>query len=161
MGIKERCRELPCSKVSVWLPLVDRQVKQNRNGSVQSNLIRAGGGISFRDSRGQFLALVTVGLGQENIFWAEIVAILVPMEIAVEKGWRDIWIDLDSLEVVQNMNENKVPWKLKFRWDMSNIKRQKVIIMHILCDANQATNQAENLATDLDPNEVILFEGKP
>lgn len=100
-------------------------------------------------------------MGEEDIYWAETMAILTAMEIAIQKGWRDLWVESDSLTVVQNLNANRVPWKLKFRWDTCRRNLSKLCITHIFREANQAADQAANLATELEPKEIILFEGKP
>ncbi|KHM99446.1 hypothetical protein glysoja_039337 [Glycine soja] len=47
----------------------------------------------------------------------EISAVITTIEIAHEKGWRNLWLECDSLMVVQDFKDvNLVPWSLRNTW---------------------------------------------
>lgn len=112
MGLAVKEKEVALNKSCIWKPPEVGQVKANTGGSLQQEQNRASIGISFRDSGGEFIAVVIMGAGELDIFWLKTLAIIVAMEVAIDKGRGDVWIESDSLSVVQSINENQIPWKL-------------------------------------------------
>ena len=59
----------------------------------------------------------TCFLGIKHVLVAEISAVITTIEIAHEKGWRNLWLECDSLMVVQDFKDvNLVPWSLRNTW---------------------------------------------
>ncbi|KAG4954098.1 hypothetical protein JHK82_039712 [Glycine max] len=53
----------------------------------------------------------------KHVLFAEISAVITTIEIAHEKGWRNLWLECDSLMVVQDFKDvNLVPWSLRNTW---------------------------------------------
>ncbi|KAL5703692.1 hypothetical protein ACHQM5_022217 [Ranunculus cassubicifolius] len=73
-------------------------------------------GASFRNADGDFIAVLARGLGVNDNYWAESVAVVEAMEFAVSKGWLNLWVESDSLSTVQVFNSGAKPWKLKGRF---------------------------------------------
>lgn len=71
------------------------KVKSNNDGASKRNPSPAREGISFRNSAGDFLKVVTVGL-EEDVFWAACSAIVVVAKIVAGMGCNKLWIELDS-----------------------------------------------------------------
>ncbi|KAJ0027643.1 hypothetical protein Pint_36567 [Pistacia integerrima] len=76
-------------------------VKVNTDGlSKGSPGLSACGGV-FRSNSGEFLGGFLINLGFEFAYYAELMAVLIAIEIAYSKGWWQLWIESDALTVVQ------------------------------------------------------------
>lgn len=91
-------------------------MKENTDGASLGNPGLSGISISFQNGIGEFILVIALGLGVEEIFWAECLAIVVATEIAMEKGWRWLWIETDSKSAMESFTSYRIPWRLKERW---------------------------------------------
>ncbi|KAL5699591.1 hypothetical protein ACHQM5_030471 [Ranunculus cassubicifolius] len=98
----------------MWLPPQQGTIKLNTDGAARGCPGPAGLGISCRNHQGDFLGIFTQGLGICNNYWAEFYAVLAAMELAQEKGWREIWIETDSKAVVSAIYSHKLAWRIFF-----------------------------------------------
>ncbi|MCI11752.1 ribonuclease H protein, partial [Trifolium medium] len=57
------------------------------------------GGI-FKNSNADFLCTFAYGTGNTSAFIAELCGFMTAIEIAVSRGWSNLWIELDSRLVV-------------------------------------------------------------
>ncbi|KAL5725636.1 hypothetical protein ACHQM5_008760 [Ranunculus cassubicifolius] len=97
--------------------------------------------MSFRNSVGDFLLIVAEGIGIADNFWAEMVAIITGVEIALSKGWGNMWVESDSKSAVAAIHQDKIPWKLQGRWNQ--VKHQAIIhVSHIWREANLTADYA-------------------
>lgn len=89
-----------------WFPPIEQQVQANTDGSLHGRT--SGVGISFRNNCGDFLMVVAQRLEEDDIYWAESLAIVRAAEIAVNNGWRDLWVESDSSSAVHNSMETEI-----------------------------------------------------
>lgn len=129
--------------------------------SSRGDLGPAESGISFRDSEGNFKEVVSIGIGESEIFWEESLAILRAAEIAVSMQWLNLWLESDSAAVVVAFKTDKVPWKLKESWINCKRSLQQVKITHIWREANLVADQVANFASYLEPGREIRTSYKP
>lgn len=105
LGLSPRHYVTVSHKQCVWDSARTNQIKANTDGSLKTNAARVG--ISFRNSVGDFLEAVVRGMEIGNINWLENSAIIRAMDITAERGMVDLWIELDSSNVVSNFKSNK------------------------------------------------------
>lgn len=57
-------------------------------------------------------------LGSGPAFFAEFSAIMIAVEIAYSRGWRKVWIEMDSELTLKTFfnKDYKAPWKIRKRW---------------------------------------------
>jgi ribonuclease HI len=56
-------------------------------------------------------------IGNETVLHAELMAMILAMEIANKKGWKYLWIESDSKSALLAFeNHTIVPWTLQNRW---------------------------------------------
>ncbi|KAF9591005.1 hypothetical protein IFM89_001215 [Coptis chinensis] len=68
-------------------------------------------GTQVQYDEGAFLITCTKRLGVATNYRAECSAILESAEIAIDKGFLDIWIELDSKPAVYDFATGSVPWE--------------------------------------------------
>ncbi|MCH81156.1 ribonuclease H protein [Trifolium medium] len=75
------------------------------------------GGI-FRNSNAEFLGASAYNLGISNSLCAKLNGAMYAVGIAYQKGWKNLWLETDSMLVVTAFKSSKIiPWQLKNRWD--------------------------------------------
>ncbi|PNY01801.1 ribonuclease H [Trifolium pratense] len=88
-------------KMVLWCTPSIGWMKVNMDDSVNSNYAVCGE--LFRD----YLSM----------FHAEIMALILDMELAHRKNWYYLWLESDSLNVLRAFEDmNVVPWDLRNRW---------------------------------------------
>jgi ribonuclease HI len=77
--------------------------------------LAACGGI-FRDSSVATLDCFARNLGVTYAFYAELIGVMMAIEIATLKGWPLLWIETDSIMVTLAFkNATMLPWHLRNR----------------------------------------------
>ncbi|CAN1154137.1 Putative ribonuclease H protein At1g65750, partial [Linum perenne] len=84
-----------------WEPASPEWVTLNSNGSVLSEFGQAAAGGLIRDYQGRCLAAFTINLGKCSITRAELRGVVSGLQLAWERGYRKIQLQLDSQCVVQ------------------------------------------------------------
>lgn len=126
-----------------WLAPRPGWIKGNIDGSSCGSLgISASGGV-FRTSDGVFLGAFATHNGIGNAFRAELIAAIIAIELASNKGWTSLWLEIDSELVIQAFrNAQIIPWNLKHRWNntLFNLRNFRFYISHIFREGNYCTN---------------------
>ncbi|KAL8547616.1 hypothetical protein ACS0TY_007078 [Phlomoides rotata] len=77
-------------------------------------------------------------------FEAELVIALHAIEITNVKGWRDLWIECDSIYIVQMLRakDPDTPWRLILSWHRARklLQGMRVVGSHIYREDNATTN---------------------
>jgi len=98
----------------IWCPPIAGWINCNTDGASTATSSSCGG--IFRNSNGNFLCFAE-NLGGGSAFLAEISAIMRAVEIASQRGWRNIWIESDSALAVMAFNKiSMIPCNLRNRW---------------------------------------------
>lgn len=82
----------------VWQPPSVPWVKVNTDGSVVRQHVTCGG--IFRDNRGSLMGWFAGNIGAFSVFEAEIFGYAMAMELALQQGWGNIWVENDSTSVL-------------------------------------------------------------
>ena len=78
----------------LWKSPSSPWLKVNTDGLVVDGLAACGG--IFRDPLGTFLGAFTCNIGIASVFHAEILAFILAMKHAAQRGWRNLWLESDS-----------------------------------------------------------------
>ncbi|PRQ24992.1 putative RNA-directed DNA polymerase [Rosa chinensis] len=99
-----------------WIPPPIQWLKVNTDGSFRSIEMAGFGGI-FRDHEGHFRGAFAQKVEAPCAIDAEVLAVIEAMRIAWAKSWTHIWLETDSILVVQYFtNPTLIPWRLRIAW---------------------------------------------
>ena len=124
LGIKGRCITSPKIIEVTWMPPLHHWLKVNTDGmALGSPGLAAIGGV-FRTYRGFSKGCFCKAIGIHNAFFAELLAFITAVDIAWNKGWFNIWFEMDSLSVVNCIYDQKFspPWPLITAWSTCKSK---------------------------------------
>ena len=119
----------------IWKPPTINWVKANTDGSVVNSTSSCGG--LFRDFRGSFLGAFASNLREVSVFEAEIMGLMMAMEIAAHKNWHRLWLESDSSSAVKMFkNHSLIPIRVRNRWHNCMQFGLFVICSHIYWEGN-------------------------
>ncbi|KAL3534930.1 hypothetical protein ACH5RR_003391 [Cinchona calisaya] len=84
-----------------WSPPIAGTLKLNVDGSTIGNPGLAGGGGLIRRPDGSLITSFVNAFGIKNNLEAEILSLIVGLKLCLAKGWKDVWVEMDSLTVYQ------------------------------------------------------------
>lgn len=127
-----------------WIPPQQGWIKCNTDASaLGSPGMLKGGGLS-RYKHGNFMGGFSAKLGIGFAFEGELAAALIAMEIAYERNWTKLWIESDSMYVVQMFNslDPQVPWKCleMLRFVRRHLSTIQWVVSHTYREANAAAD---------------------
>ncbi|WJX52536.1 hypothetical protein P8452_38639 [Trifolium repens] len=150
--VKRNFGNAPKIKEVLWQPPILNWIKCNCDGaSVGNPGISACGGI-FRNANASFLGVFALNIGINTSLNAELAAAMLSIEIASSKGWSHLWLESDSMLVVQAFSFAKiVPWALRNRWDncLLKISNMNFYVSHIYREGNHCADKMANLGLSL------------
>jgi len=89
----------------------------------------------------------------EPLFFKELLAAITTIDIVIDKGWQNLWLECDSLLVVQAFKlDTLIPWKLRNRWEnvVAASKNIGFIVGHIYLEGNNCACRLALHDTNLD-----------
>jgi hypothetical protein len=102
-------------KMVLWCTPSIGWMKVNTDGSV-TNASAACGGL-FRDYLANFHGGYAQKISGLSVLHAELMALILAMEVAHSKTWHYLWLESDSLNALRAFDDmNVVPWDLRNRW---------------------------------------------
>jgi hypothetical protein len=114
-------------------------IKVNTDGSLIGSHAACGG--LFRDHRGSLLGAFVCNIGSSTVFYAEVYAFLLALEYAVQKGWRNVWLESDSTSALLVFkNQLLVPVLLRNRWHNVCNHGIQIISSHIFREGNRCAD---------------------
>ena len=127
-----------------WQPPPSAWIKVNTNGSALGSPGAAGAGGIFHTTAGFPRGAFSFNLGCDFAYVAELSAAIYALEIAWNKGWHTLWLECDSIWVVQLLSSKSktVPWKIKHRWlrCLTYISRMNFKVSHIYREGNSVAD---------------------
>ena len=89
-------------------------IKGNFDGVAKGNLGRAGCGGVLKDHLGNIIDAIAIPIGISNSHIAEATAALYTMRLAVETGHSHLWLEGDSLNIINILNnKNSITWSIE------------------------------------------------
>ncbi|CAJ2663409.1 unnamed protein product [Trifolium pratense] len=149
-------------KEIIWQPPPPQWIKYNTDGASTPTTSTCGG--IFRNSNAEFLCVFASKTDMASAFSAELCGFMTAIEIADARGWRNMWIESDSMLVVNAYkSSNLVPWSLSNRW-FNCIKlagHMNIIVSHIFREGNHCADRLVNVGLNLDRltlwNDTLLL----
>ncbi|KAI0511115.1 hypothetical protein KFK09_011738 [Dendrobium nobile] len=89
-----------------WIKPKPPFVKLNTDGSIDS--MKAGAGGLIRDFKGDLLAAFAAPVQNRNVMLAEFQALYFGLELCLKMGFNNVWIEVDSLFLVQIMEKGNI-----------------------------------------------------
>ncbi|KAG8385637.1 hypothetical protein BUALT_Bualt03G0065800 [Buddleja alternifolia] len=146
--------------------------KLNYDGSCKCKTGKSSIGGIFRNHNAEFLLGYAESIGQSNSTIAEMAALLRGLEIVLENGWSDIWLEGDSKSLVDIIAQRK---PVKCKQVQMHVKRINLIIpeikncifTHIYREGNRAADRFAQMGHQLKkpqiwrhipPNEVLRYD---
>ncbi|XP_062020732.1 uncharacterized protein LOC133737131 [Rosa rugosa] len=91
-----------------WAPPMHGFLKLNCDASVMANGDQVGIGLICRYSEGRLVEAMGEKIsGRLKPLAAELLCVLKGLELAVVRGWRDLWVETDCLEAVRLVNSSE------------------------------------------------------
>ncbi|CAJ2671835.1 unnamed protein product [Trifolium pratense] len=138
-------------KEVIWQPPPPQWIKCNTDGASTPTASACGG--IFRNSNAEFLCAFASKTDMASAFSAELCGFMTAIEIADARGRRNMWIESDSMLVVNAYkSSNLVPWSLSNRW-FNCIKlagHMNIIVSHIFREGNHCADRLANVGLNLD-----------
>ncbi|CAJ2641500.1 unnamed protein product [Trifolium pratense] len=142
----------PLIKEVLWQPPIFNWVKCNSDGASLGNPGPSSCGGLFRNSSAEFLGAFAYNLGISNSLSAELNGAMYAVELAHHFGWKNLWLETDSMLVVNAFKSSKtIPWHLKNRWDncLLLISSMNFFVSHIYREGNTCADKFANLGLSI------------
>ncbi|KAJ4713826.1 Ribonuclease H [Melia azedarach] len=154
LGIPWQLGKAPKALILSWHPPPAGWIKANTDGLAKGNPgLSACGGL-FRDTGGRFLGGFALALGHQTAFHAEIMVVILAVEIAYERGWFHLWLESDCLPIIHLLLNDSLhpPWPLQNRWMNCKLLVSKLYFRcsHTFRETNDVADALANLGLHFD-----------
>ena len=134
----------------MWNSPPNGWIKGNFDGAAKGNPGNVGCGGVLRDHMGNFIDAIAIPIGRTNSHIAEATTALYTMRIAVDLGCPNLWLEGDSLNIVNILNKkSSSSWTIEASIKEINHLIQKfenVVFTHTFQEANRAIDWIANYA---------------
>ncbi|XP_026455672.1 uncharacterized protein LOC113356677 [Papaver somniferum] len=145
----------------LWQPPELNEILICCDGAARRNPGIAGSGVVARDSSCAFLGALSIGLGITTNYLAELYAIIIGMEWAMQCNYDRICVQSDSYGVVQALQSSSIPWFARARWERLCNHYISIRIIHTYREANFSADKMAKNGCYLDNEVGIQYEGRP
>lgn len=115
LHIKIHPPRAPSIREDFWNPPFISWIKCNTDGAI--NVVTSSCGGIFRDNDAIFFTGFAENLGAGSSYHAELSTVIKAIEVAVSRGWLNLWIETDSTLVVMAFNNVAlIPCSLRNKW---------------------------------------------
>jgi hypothetical protein len=141
--IQPRLPRAPQHRLVLWKSPPIWWYKVNTDGSVMNNVAACGG--IFRDHMANHVASFAQNIVMATVLYAEIMAIILALELAAIHSWSNIWVESDSTAALGAFdNPELVPWNLRNRWSNCFLRGLNIIHSHIFREGNACADSLAN-----------------
>jgi len=154
----------PSIKEIIWSPPLPSWIKINTDDAAIKNPARAAAGGIFRNSDGACIGGFTHFIGPADALFAKLIATMVAIEIAVSKGFSNVWLESDSKLVVMAFKSKLVvPWELRNRWEncLHLTYNMRFCVSHIYREGNTWADRLANFGLSLSSFDIFWFDVIP
>jgi len=138
------CRNVKEIIMVLWKAPTSPWLKVNMDGLVIGGHAACGG--LFRDYLGTFHGAFYCNIGIQSVFYAEVMGLILAMEYAAQKGWRNIWLESDSTSALLIFSQpSLVPIMLRNIWHNASRLGVHVISSHIFREGNSCADKLASL----------------
>jgi ribonuclease HI len=140
--------KVPCLKEVIWIPPSLNWIKCNTDGASCGNPGLASCGGVFRDHNAEFLLAFAEPLGIASSYIAELNGAIKVIEIAFDNQWNNLWLETDSMLVVNAFKnqDNCVAWPLRNRWKnaLTKTRQMNFLVSHVYREGNKVADLVAN-----------------
>ncbi|XP_019432708.1 PREDICTED: uncharacterized protein LOC109339679 [Lupinus angustifolius] len=136
----------------IWLPPDQATVKINTDGAARGSPGYSAGGGIFRNHEGQTIACFACFNGCNDALFVELTAAILAIIFAHQKGWHNIWLECDSMIVVDIFYDKAIPpWKLLSKWNHCKklLSSMNWVATHIYREGNTCADQLANFGLSI------------
>ncbi|XP_057774946.1 uncharacterized protein LOC130993927 [Salvia miltiorrhiza] len=149
LGVVSRASPPPLMIEVYWWPPVGQWIKVNTDGSAAGSPGAIAAGTVFRDKFGWVRGCFHLKCGRGYAFEAELYAVITAITIAHARGWMFLWIEADSMYVVNLLSSRArdVPWRFVASWNrtLNLLMDMQIMVSHIYREGNAAADIMANL----------------
>ncbi|XP_019442368.1 PREDICTED: uncharacterized protein LOC109347095 [Lupinus angustifolius] len=127
-----------------WLPPKVGWIKVNTDGAAHGSPGHSGGGGIFRDHNGIYITAFANYLSIQNAIFAEFHVVMHAVNIASNRGWQNLWIEVDSMMLLDIFSgKSNPPQNLLNDWIRCKDKLQTMnyTITHIFREGNTCADK--------------------
>ncbi|KAF9603189.1 hypothetical protein IFM89_034522 [Coptis chinensis] len=92
---------------------------------------------------------------------AECEAIVCALELAISKGWLEVWVESDARAAVMAFVKDQVSWNVSARWTSCKRKFTYLLVSHTWRESNFAADTAAKRGTMLERDVSVIYDGRP
>jgi ribonuclease HI len=144
---------VPCLKEVIWMPPALNWIKCNTDGASIGNPGLASCGGVFRDQNADFLLAFAEPLGIASSYFAELSGVIKAIEISFDNQWNNLWLETDSMLVVNAFKNHDVgvAWPLRNRWKNALIKTRQMnfLVTHVFREGNKVADLVANFGLNV------------
>ncbi|XP_057803558.1 uncharacterized protein LOC131018881 [Salvia miltiorrhiza] len=148
LGVVSRASPPPLMIEVYWWPPVGQWIKVNTDGSAAGSPGAIAAGVVFRDKFGWVRGCFHLKGGRGYAFEAELHAVITAIAIAHARGWMFLWIEADSMYVVNLLSSRArdVPWRFVASWNrtLHLLTDMQIMVSHIYREGNSAADIMAN-----------------
>ncbi|KAL6216861.1 hypothetical protein ACLB2K_010079 [Fragaria x ananassa] len=163
MGVTPTSRVQKRIRLVLWHPPLSPWIKLNIDGLAKGNPGLAACGGVFRDYQGHFIGGFTTPIGHHNAFFSELLAVIIGIELAFQLGWQHVWLECDSMSVVECFSKSSFvpPWQLRTLWYncVARTRSMSFFCSHVLREGNTVADRLANLGRGLPPLMTAVSGG--
>ncbi|KAL6209952.1 hypothetical protein ACLB2K_020891 [Fragaria x ananassa] len=130
-----------------WHPPLYGCIKLNTDGAWKSSSNKADYGGVFCDYSGKVMGAFSSNLDIPSSVAAEVMVVIKAIELASEREWKHIWLEVDSELVLSFLRSSTlVPWQLNVEWRncLYQISQINFYSSHIFREGNKVADALVN-----------------
>ncbi|CAL0329797.1 unnamed protein product [Lupinus luteus] len=135
----------------IWKRPTHDRIKINCDGAARGCPGIAGGGTIFRNYKGDVLACFSDFYENQEALYGELNTTIEAIQFAYKKGWKKVWLEVDSSTVVDIFKrKTNPPWKLISKWILCQDTMQFMdcYTLHIYREGNSCADKLANYGID-------------
>ncbi|GAU48946.1 hypothetical protein TSUD_285350 [Trifolium subterraneum] len=142
----------PVIKEVLWQPPILNWMKCNSDGASSGNPGNSSCGGIFRNAEAIFKGAFAINLGIQSSLFAELMGAMIAIEIAHQNGWKQLWLETDSMLVIAAFKDLKIVLcVLRNRWEncIYLTSSMDFFVSHIYRKGNSCADAMANLGLSL------------
>ncbi|XP_026437402.1 uncharacterized protein LOC113335592 [Papaver somniferum] len=140
-----------------WDPPFQDEIMICCDGASLGNPGPAGAGVTFRDANAAVLGALSVGLGLQTNYFAEVCVVIYGDMLAKRWNTRKLCVQSDSMSCIQAFQNDALPWKLRKKWRLARNFYSNIRFIHKYREVNFSADASAKQACLLAEDEANLY----